>query len=72
MQHLPPYTIYKAGLDWSKHWTHCRTADVDELFPLSPVVPSSPNTQAKLKRVKRTDWDGVEQRKVDKIVETKK
>lgn len=70
MQHLPSYHKYKTNLDWFRHWDRCRNADVDELFPQSPVAPSSPATLAKMKRVKRTDWDGVEQRKVDKKLMT--
>lgn len=73
MQNLPPFHIYSSKpLDWSKHWTHCRTADIDELFPESPVQPTSPTTLAKMKRVKHTDWDGAEQRKMDKLLLAKK
>lgn len=71
MQNLPPYHVYK-NLDWKKHWTHCRTADIDDLFPELPVTPTSPDTLAKLKKMKRADWDGSELRKVDKLIEAKK
>lgn len=71
MQHLPSHNLYK-NLDWNKHWTHCRTADVDELFPEEPPRPTSPGTLAKMKRTKHNDWDGIHQRKVDKHVEQQK
>lgn len=72
MQHLPPYHMYSKGLDWGKHWTHCRTADIDDLFPEMPVTPTSPASMAKMKRAKHSDWDGAEQRKVDKLLLGKK
>lgn len=75
MQHLPPYALYKAGtLDWSKHWAHCREADIDALFPETPMSPASPASLKARNKMKRSDWDGTEQRKMDKRVtdQTKK